>query len=618
MLLASLALSVAASAAPIDHWCTHGLDNVFRDSPPGAAREVRAAGARGQTVGAQIVLRATAEGVRVERLAAGTLRRAGGPGAIGPRAFTCAFVEYYRVAKNSTATPPDELLRKAPADFPDAFLEAPGVDLVPGANQPAWVAWRIPRNAPAGDYLGEVRVATSKGDSTVPVRLTVYDFVLPRPDLLVTIWVNTESLAKHQHVAPGSDAYWELVRRTARLMRAHHQNVILTPWNLIAARREEGRVRFDFARFDRWVRTFLDEDFERIEIAHVGGREHGQWEDRTFVAWPMPCDDPATGKQEQLPPEEWLPALEAHLRERGWLARSMLHVADEPIPVNVDSWRELSRRVRRAAPSLRRIDAVHVPDLSGDLEVWVPQLNYLKDWEGRFRAARQTGVELWYYTAWVPQGHFPNRLMDYALAKTRVLHWLNYLTGTTGYLHWGFNFWDVPFDQFAPGDNFIVWPGKRAPRSSLRYEAMREGIEDYAYLRLLEGAGDAAARRLRVSAPGAGQRLATQFAHLAVRGYEDYDRAGPQLYAARDAIARAIVGLRDALPLAVAARRTAVGVALAGFTAPGSTVTCSGRAVVAAEDGAFTLDVEAAHEAEIEVEVVSGGKRGRQAVPVVP
>jgi hypothetical protein len=147
---------------------------------------------------------------------------------------------------------------------------------------------------------------------------------------------------------------------------------------------------------------------------------------------------------------------------------------------------------------------------------------------------QKTGAELWYYTAWVPQEHYPNRLMDYPLLKTRVLHWINYTTGATGYLHWGLNQWDVPFDTFAPGDNWIIWPGKAGPRSSIRYEAMRAGLEDYELLKLLESR--------------AGRDVAMQYAHRVAKSIQGFDRDPRTMLETRDAIAQRIEKLEQATP----------------------------------------------------------------------
>jgi hypothetical protein len=189
-----------------------------------------------------------------------------------------------------------------------------------------------------------------------------------------------------------------------------------------------------------------------------------------------------------VPLDTFLAALQRHLVERGWVDDAVLHVADEPIPENGESWRALSRRVHAAAPRLKRIEAIQVPDLGRDLEISVVEEKRLDWWYDGYRARQRTGgMELWLYTSWLPQGAYANRLIDYPLLKTRILPWIAARYGATGLLHWGLNQWPQDGDSvdpnkglFAPGDDFIIYPGRDGPRSSLRWEAFRDGVEDYA------------------------------------------------------------------------------------------------------------------------------------------
>ena len=74
-------------------------------------------------------------------------------------------------------------------------------------------------------------------------------------------------------------------------------------------------------------------------------------------------------------------------------------------------------------------------------------------------------------------------------------HWINYKYGLVGYLHWGLNFWgsdpltsDASRDRgkLPAGDANITYPGYRKLYSSIRLEAMRDGIYDYELLKMLE------------------------------------------------------------------------------------------------------------------------------------
>jgi hypothetical protein len=256
-----------------------------------------------------------------------------------------------------------------------------------------------------------------------------------------------------------------------------------------------------------------------------------------------------------------------------------------------------------------------VADLANALEVWVPQLNFLEQWLPRFKEAQQKGAELWYYTAWVPQGRYPNRLMDYPLIKTRILHWINYTSGTTGYLHWGWNFWDVKFDQFAPGDNWIVWPGTSGPRSSLRYEAMREGIEDYEYLCMFEDSVRQAARKHGAKGLDARQFVLT-FAQTLVPGIQDYSRNPAVLYGVREAVGRSIEALKGTVPVAALARRTGADVEIKGFAPPGAMLAIGDAQTVADAGGLFNL-AATAPQSPVNMRVELGGRVVTVRVPVM-
>ena len=66
-------------------------------------------------------------------------------------------------------------------------------------------------------------------------------------------------------------------------------------------------------------------------------------------------------------------------------------------------------------------------------------------------AHKARGGQSWYYIYLDPRGKYLNRFTDYPTLKVRLLPWVNYRYGMTGYLHWGGNFWTYrPFDNLRP------------------------------------------------------------------------------------------------------------------------------------------------------------------------
>ena len=172
----------------------------------------------------------------------------------------------------------------------------------------------------------------------------------------------------------------------------------------------------------------------------------------------------------------------------------------------------MSKLVRKYAPELKIIEACHTKDLAGAIDVWVPQLNFYENDYDYYRSRQSKGEEVWFYTCMHPQGNYANRFIEQPLIKTRLLHWINFQYGATGYLHWGYNYWQDtdPFKNVHPlhgsglghilpaGDPFIVYPGKNGPINSIRFEAMRDGIADHELLSMLADRDPKASQAARI------------------------------------------------------------------------------------------------------------------------
>lgn len=624
----TLGLLPSAAADEISVWPVDPHVKVFRDTKPaGGASVVSLRAARNEYEPAQIAVRAAGplEGLRV---AFGPLRHADGKATIEGADLAWNFVGFIPLNKN-THHSEQIVIRPAPCDVPDPLLEARAMDLAADTTQPVWLTVRVPKEAPPGMYRGEVAVVAGARRAALPVELAVDPFTLPdERHLWVTNWFSISNIAKAHRVELWSEPFWAMLRRYADNMAAHRQNVVLVPWNLVeVARQPDGTLTFDYERFDRYVQLFEEAGMaERIEISHVGHGDGG-W-GRPVVLAKVTATDRKTGKAVTLSPEEGLAPLLAdlqrHLDERGWLTKAMIHVADEPILTNLDSWHKASQFVHKAAPRLKRIEAIETIDCTGGLEVWVPQLCHFDRWREAFEARRGDG-EFWYYICCNPFGNsYPNRFLDFPLSRVRVLHWLNFSERLAGYLHWGLNFWGndpfgTPSGELPPGDTHVLYPGSQGPLNSIRWEIQRESLEDFEYLHLL--AEKTAELRQRLGPAAAWlepKRRAMEFARCVIPRITEVERDPARIMAVRRQVAEEIAALEQG-PLLLVQTEPPAGATLVqgpaavevrGITEPGAAVKVHGGPVEVRPDGTFIARVGVGNQpAEIRVETEHAGKK---------
>lgn len=513
---ASLLVS-SALAEGMQVWPVDPLIKVFPDDSPGPSGQAIADVARGEHASLQVVVRADAA---ISDLSAALkpLTMKDGGAKLEPR--VPRFVGYVPVDR-PTQKPSKDQLRKPPADFPDPLLELDSIDVKAGRAQPVWLTVKVPVDARPGTYRGRLELG-GKADgeqvsASCPLLVRVHGVTVKRTRLWVTNWFRNHSPHMAIEAKPYNDAYYDLLRRYARNMADHRQNVaIIRPLSLaefgVGA---DGKLTIDFAHFDRWVTIFKEEGvLGLIEGGHIGGRKKG-W-DSQFVVTVFEVVDGKVRSRRVDPSDpvadafygQFFPALVKHLKAKGWLDIYTQHLADEPVKSNIKTYRGMAALARKYAPELPIIEACHTKDLTGAIDIWVPQLNFLHRDIEHYMQRQQAGDRVWFYTCVFPQGEYANRFIEQPLIKTRLLHWINYRYGLTGYLHWGYNFWtkDDPFTHLTrphggppylpAGDAWIVYPGKKGPLDSIRFEAMRDGIVDHELLSMLGERDAAAAKKL--------------------------------------------------------------------------------------------------------------------------
>jgi hypothetical protein len=501
----------AAQRNHLTAWFVDSLLKVFPDSPaitPGS--ELTLESARNAHTSLQVAFRSESRQVVQLRVISPRLESA----TLKVQAYQ---VGYVRVDSHPADTPLAEVVRQEVGLYPDPlFPLEKTITLEPRRTVSMWLAIFTPADARPGIYAGAIRIDAGKQKLTLSFHVQVFAAAVPKKQKLwVTnwLWFEQERMAKHYpQLKSDPDRYWNILQSIGRTMAEYKQNVVFVPVRTLAkAHLVDGAIEYDFSLADRWIETFDQAGMAHlIEGGHLSGRLGGGYdspyvlptdlvEGGTLVRKDLPADDPRA--EQNL--REFLRQLRKHLQDKGWLDRYVQHIHDEPHGTELPIYKRFVHIVTEELPGVPTLDAISLhEDIPAQEEttIWVPELGTFDDRLDAIASHKARGGQSWYYICLAPRGNYLNRFIDFPSLKVRLLPWVNYRYGLTGYLHWGGNFWtDQPFENVQPdwgggvtlpaGDNAIVYPDPNHDGVfvSVRLEVMREGIEDYELL--MEAAG---------------------------------------------------------------------------------------------------------------------------------
>ena len=635
----AMSMIFTACAKKVQISVVNPLEKVFKDTSPEDNRPkvLKLEAAANEYESAQFVIKSNVK-LKDVTIKLNALKNEESGVEIAPDNIQWHFVGFVPVERNTSDAecgeheyiPEGEFIRLAPFDCPDPLLEERHLTIEAKQSRPVWITVYIPGGTPFGIYKGEVTVATSTGNEILPLELTVYPFELPgERHLYITNWFEIGHIARAHSVKEFTEEFWEILARYAKNLAQHRQNVVFTPWQIIQGYREaSGELSFDYTNFDRFVETFLKAGVnDRIELWHVARHGKGGRRGTEIILNEVELTDRKTGEKITLPGDRGLAALlkdlHHHLKEKGWLDKTIIHVADEPSFHNIEQWKEASRFVHQHIPGVKTIDAIGATGFEDMLDIMVPLTLNLNTWFDEYKKAQAAGTELWFYTCCVPWGYYANRFLDYHLSKTRIFHWMNYATGTEGFLHWGLTYgWEDPFGaapRFPPGDSHIIYPGKKGPMNSIRWEMMREGLEDYEYLWLLEFKTRQILKKLGINEKSFPAHFRSQeICSTLVKSLTEYITDPETFYSVRRLLASEISEI-DRSPLILLATDPSTNTVLVtgppitkvyGFVEKGTKIYINGKEVMVNPEGRFLKEIAlSSSDNVVEVEAVLEGKK---------
>jgi hypothetical protein len=250
-------------------------------------------------------------------------------------------------------------------------------------------------------------------------------------------------------------------------------------------------------------------DFRLVDRLAEVGHEYGM---RQFAIAIFDKDETWASHSDKMKADmaDYLRAYRDHLKSRGLWDAAYVYNADEPPESQWDTVRNNHRFVKSIAPDLKTWLCLNQPKAVRQLDGFADIFDvYIRQYDkSGVAAAQKAGKQvIWAVCVW-PHEH-PNLFIEYPATDARMIGWLSYRYGVSGFEYWGLNQWGentgrLDWANFQRGstrtswqrtrwpwgDGWLLYPGPTGePLSSVRFENLRDGFEDGELLLLLASKG---------------------------------------------------------------------------------------------------------------------------------
>ncbi|MCG8308544.1 MAG: DUF4091 domain-containing protein [Cytophagales bacterium] len=408
----------------------------------------------------------------------------------------------------------------APNVVADPLISMEAIDVPAFRAQPIWITFRIPENVATGKYSCEIVIASdSFREHRQKIELEILSPTLPPVNqwkFHLDLWVNPSAIADYYKLPHWSKAHFDLIFTYLKeYASAGGKNILTTithePWHKPwINHKTRSQVEFGYRSMVKWIKTeqgnweFDYSIFDKyVSLARKAGLAGNI---NAFSMTPFhtkQCikyfDEPEGIDKELILDigddtyqELWvlfLTDFKDHLKKVGLFEKTYLGFDEKP-----DSTMSVLRRIiEKAAPEfLDKIVIAGHPEahlMAQDVSisyVFFPGQQYENrtnvQFEEVFIDRKESNKITTFYLCAEPS--HPNTLTFSPAVESRLVPWLALKFNTDGYLRWAFNNWTSdPFEKpvfiHSQGDDYYIYPGEGEPISSIRWELLKEGIEDF-------------------------------------------------------------------------------------------------------------------------------------------
>jgi len=375
-----------------------------------------------------------------------------------------------------------------------------------GANgtRPVWISIDIPADAVAGIYNGSVSILSASGIKNHTITIEVINKRLPPPSewsFHLDLWQNPFAVARYHKVKLWSKKHIDLLRPLLTKLAESGQKCITTtlidrPGNgkvgyedfgsmIDWVKKKDGRWIFNYTAFDQYVKLAMDcgikEQINCYSMVPVGNTF--SWFDETKSEKISMELIPGTKAYENIL-RGFLIDFKKHLNEKGWLNITSLALDER----EEEEMSNFFRFLKETAPELKiTMAGFYYQSINPLIYDFSSNWRYIDTVSGKVLENRKSqGLKTTYYVACgITQ---PNNFTFSPPAESCYEGWFAAAKGFDGFLRWAYNSWpedpviDSRYIKWPSGDTYLMYPGAH---SSIRFERLREGIQDYEKIKII-------------------------------------------------------------------------------------------------------------------------------------
>jgi len=445
---------------------------------------------------------------------------------------------FYHYVENPTDT------ACIPGYYPDALVPlekgtdgfGKSIDVAKDQNLPVWVTVRIPKDTEPGKYQGKIRLTADNNQFNVdiPFTLNVWNFAIPEKNTIETAYGLSAQKVWRYHNCQTEEDKRAVFEKYLKIFGDYR----ISPYDPAPLdgirvqwfpKENPPRCELDFSRFDKEMKRVFDKyhftNF-RLNFEGLGGGTFAERYDGEIAGYK------SNTPEYQAMMTDYGRKLQEHLRETGLLDAAYVYWFDEPEPKDYDFVADGFAKLKKYAPEITRMlteeptEAFEkiLREKDTSINVWCPvspvfSLDSAKsEWE--------KGNRFWWYVCCYPKQPFCTEFIDHPSIEMRIWHWQTFERHIAGCLVWEATYWtsDTAFPDesqnpyldpmsyvtsygvpigakqfWGNGDGRFVYPPLSAatpgrndsrvilddPVASIRWEMIREGVQDYEMLTML-------------------------------------------------------------------------------------------------------------------------------------